>query len=335
MTLRRSLLALLATSLLSSSAWADDAEPKERWYSAIGGQYQALQNESTALADTLQEGCQNPDTIRDAWLAAYKAWQRVRYVDFGPIEQRSRAWQLQFWPDRKNLIARKVDAWLKAPNPPTPEQVAADSVALKGFPALEYLLFESENGNEVPLESPQGCALAGAIGQHLATTTQALNQDWQAFEEHYLSTEGYTETTVESALHGLQILDDKRLAEPMGLRGKSRNGYLADAWRSSESIALIAASLAGLEQSFLPGAQALLQQESEAELGQELEETLSETRALAESLPSGLAPALEDEQAYKGLQRLYVQVEQLRQLMEYKIAPALDIKQGFNSSDGD
>nr|WP_298411059.1 imelysin family protein [uncultured Halomonas sp.] len=335
MTLRRSLLALLATSLLSSSAWADDAEPKERWYIAISGQYQTLQDESAALAGTLQNGCQNPNAVRNAWLAAYKAWQRVRYVDFGPIEQQSRAWQLQFWPDRKNLIAKKVDAWLKAPNPPTPEQVAADSVALKGFPALEYLLFESENGDTIPLESPQGCALAGAIGQHLATTTQALNQDWQAFEEHYLSTEGYTETTVESALHGLQILDDKRLAEPMGLRGKSRNGYLADAWRSGESVTLIAASLAGLEQSFVPGAQALLQQEGETELGQELEETLSETRALAESLPSGLAPALEDEQAYKGLQRLYVQVEQLRQLMEYKIAPALNITQGFNSSDGD
>ncbi|MGC3872161.1 imelysin family protein [Halomonas sp. GXIMD04776] len=335
MTLRRPLFALFATSLLSLSAWADEAEPKERWYSAIGGQYQTLQDDSTALADTLQDGCQNPDAVRDAWLTAYKAWQRVRYVDFGPIEQQSRAWQLQFWPDRKNLIAKKVDAWLKSPNSPTPEQIAADSVALKGFPALEYLLFESENGDKIPLESPQGCALAGAIGQHLATTTQALNQDWQAFEEHYLSTEGYTETTVESALHGLQILDDKRLAAPMGLRGKSRNGYLADAWRSGESVTLIAASLAGLENSFVPGAQALLQQEDEAELGQELEETLSETRALAEALPSGLAPALKDEQAYKGLQRLYVQVEQLRQLMEYKIAPALNITQGFNSSDGD
>lgn len=337
MILKRSLLILLALCLLSSSVWADnnETEPKERWYTAIGGQYQTLQDESATLADILKNGCKNPDTVRDAWLAAYKAWQRVRYVDFGPIEQQSRAWQLQFWPDRKNLVAKKIDAWLKAPKPPTPEQVAADSVALKGFPALEYLLFDSEDDGETPIESSKGCALAGAIAQHLVTTTQALSQDWQAFEEHYLSTEGYAETTVESAMHGVQILDDKRLAEPMGLRGKSRNGYLADAWRSGESIALMAASLKGMEQSFVPGAQALLQQEDEIELGQDLEVSLSKTRALAESLLPGLAPALESEQAYRELQRLYVQIEQLRQLMEYKIAPALDITQGFNSSDGD
>ncbi|MFD2191619.1 imelysin family protein [Pistricoccus aurantiacus] len=329
MTSLRRLSALLLTLAIPTATWAQADEPKALWHGAIGEQYQMLHQASTELANNLENGCEDKATLRQEWLAANRAWQRVRYVDFGPIEQQSRAWQLQFWPDRKNLVAKKVSAWLKAPNPPTAEQIKADSVALQGFPAMEYLLVEED------IASPQACALFGAIAEHLTATTQALSDDWQAFEDHYLNTEGYTDTTVKSAMHGLEILEEKRIAEPMGLRGKPRNGYLADAWRSGESVALIEASLAGLEQSFLPGAKALLEREDEVELAQELEAELTATRELAASLKPGLAPALKNDEDYRQLQSLYLQVGKLRRLVNQEVAKALDIKQGFNSSDGD
>lgn len=315
---------------------AAQQSPREMWHAAIGNQYAGLADATAQLRDAATNYCEAPDETRRAaldadWLTAYRAWQRVRYVDFGPIEQDSRAWQLQFWPDRKNLIARKANVWLDAPEPPDAVAVAGDSVAIQGFPALEYLLHDEDGPS---LEEPQACALTNAIASHLADTAAALSEDWQAFGEHYLSTESYTDTTLNSVAHALEILEDKRLAEPMGLRGKPRNGYLAEAWRSGLSLELIDASVAGMRESFLPGLARLLEEHDDTGRYDELEASFDKTLATLAELPPGLAPALEDEAEYRALQPLYLDTAILRQHFTTLLGE-LGVVAGFNSSDGD
>jgi predicted lipoprotein len=48
-----------------------------------------------------------------------------------------------------------------------------------------------------------------------------------------------------------------------------------------------------------------------------------------------LAPALDDEEAFRGLQSLYLDISQLRHLLGNEIAGELGLVRGFNSSDGD
>ncbi|BBI48984.1 hypothetical protein HORIV_14050 [Vreelandella olivaria] len=91
--------------------------------------------------------------MENDWLNAYQAWQAVRFIQFGPVEQNSRGWQLQFWPDRKNLVGRKVGTWLKATEAPDAEDIAGDSVAIQGFPPLNTC-FMTTPWTKRPLATP-------------------------------------------------------------------------------------------------------------------------------------------------------------------------------------
>lgn len=340
MTVFRRLGLLACTLLVAPLSFATDTPaPRDIWHGAVEMQYAELSAASERLEASAARFCQAPDEslrqrLENDWLSAYQAWQAVRFIQFGPIEQNSRGWQLQFWPDRKNLVGRKVNGWLKAPDAPDAQAIASDGVAIQGFPALEYLLYD-DTMDEQALSDANACALMQAITTHLADTTSALHRDWQAFGEHYRETADYTETTLTSAIQALELLEDKRLGEPMGLKGAPANGYLAEAWRSEQSVRLVESSLEGLRTGFLPGLTALLREADALPLAEAFRDQLDKTLAQASEQPPGLVPALEDEEAFRGLQSLYLDISQLRHLLGNEIAAELGLVRGFNSSDGD
>ncbi|CEP37363.1 MULTISPECIES: imelysin family protein [unclassified Halomonas] len=338
-TFRR--LGLLACALLAAplSFATENTTPRDIWHGAVEMQYAELSVASERLETSAVRFCQSPDEalrqrLENDWLSAYQAWQAVRFIQFGPVEQNSRGWQLQFWPDRKNLVGRKVNGWLKATSALDAQVIAGDSVAVQGFPALEYLLYDDAMDGQA-LSDPAACDLMQAITTHIADTTNALHRDWQAFGEHYLGTSDYTETTLASAIQALELLEDKRLGEPMGLKGAPANGYLSEAWRSGNSVRLVESSLEGLRTGFLPGLTALLREAEALPLAEAFRDQLDKTLAQARDQPSGLVLALDDEAAFRGLQSLYLDISQLRHLLGNEIAGELGLVRGFNSSDGD
>lgn len=359
----------LSISLLTGSAFADtpsaaaadDASPRAVWYQHIGTLYQQLAEASERLHEQAGTLCSSDNSsassgdsvseeqLRALWLDAYRAWQAVRFVDFGPIELDSRAWQMQFWPDDKNLVGTRMAARLHQDTPVTADDIATASVAEKGFPALEYLLYDDaiDTGS---LEEPVACSLTQSIASHLADITAQLNEDWQAFGPHYLTTDSYSDATVHGAMQLLDTLEDKRLGKPLGMMGSPANAYRAEAWRSDASIVLVEASLAGLKEGFLPGLRAYYAvqaaQENKDEPSVELMDAfaaqLEHTLEQAHSIDGGIASGLSDGQDdgldnshRQELGSLYLNAAQLREQLNRQIAVELGIVRGFNSSDGD
>lgn len=337
-TLKWGSTALLAASFCST-AWAQT--PREAWHDALADGYATLATSTADLDQAATSYCATPSAERrqaleTAWAQAFDSWQAVRFVDFGPIEQDNLAWQFQFWPDAKNTVARKVNLWLGSEQSIGVEQLKADSVAVKGFPALEYLLFDPLAAKAQPLPEERACELVTAISSLLQYNATQLQEQWQAFRPHYLGTEQLQNTTVLAAMHGLDILRNKRLAAPMGLEGKPRrNPYISDAWRSEHSLAGIRASLVGLQQYFLPGLRQLLSSEEGAELVERLDQQLTATVARLERQSADMQTLLADDDGYRNLQLIFIEVDKLNQLLSGNIASELGIIRGFNSSDGD
>lgn len=336
-TLKWGSTALLAASFCSS-AWAQT--PREAWHDALADGYATLATSTADLDQAATSYCATPSAERrqaleTAWAQAFENWQAVRFVDFGPIEQNNLAWQFQFWPDAKNTVARKVNLWLGSEQSISVEQLKADSVAVKGFPAMEYLLFDPLAAKAQPLPEDRACELLTAISNLLQHNATQLQEQWQAFRPHYLGTEQFQNTTVLAAMHGLDILRNKRLAAPMGLEGKPRrNPYISDAWRSEHSLAGIRASLVGLQQYFLPGLRQLLSSEG-AELVERLDQQLAATVARLDRQSADMQTLLADDDGYRNLQLIFIEVDKLNQLLSGNIASELGIIRGFNSSDGD
>ena len=312
------------------------------WHQNIGVGYKALANDSQTLAQQAEAYCAQPseesrDALGSAWKQAFTAWQRVRFVDFGPIETNNRAWQFQFWPDPKNLIARKASLLLKDGATVSAETVGQAGVAVQGFPMLEYLLFDTNFAHgEHALPTQTSCQLLMQVSNHVHANSQQLAADWSAFKPHYLATGSYTHATIRSAMTALEVAEERRLASPMGLRGNGkRSVYTADAWRSGNSLASIGASIDGLQQFFLPGLAQLLTAGNQSDLAQRISKQFGEVQEHFPSMDRPLAPLLEDDNEFRSLQGLYVDLSQLATLVNGEAAEGLGVIRGFNSSDGD
>lgn len=330
-------LILIWTSLASAAQ-----TPRQQWHQDIESGYQTLATSAAGLSQATERYCESPDTtelkrVRHQWQMTFLAWQAIRFVDFGPIERDSRAWQIQFWPDTRNLVAHKAQGWLGSDTDITQTTIAAGGVALQGLPALEYVLFDDQlQASARALPADRTCALLTAISAHLATTSAGIVSDWQALAPTYTADAHYTTDTFNAARTMLDLLQDKRLETPMGVRGGQRpNPYLADAWRSGQSLAALKASLSGLQRYFLPGLADLMSNAGQADLLRKLQQQLTMTLTAFGPLPDGLKSALSTDEGSQALQALLVQVSELRTLLAGPVADHLGIVRGFNSSDGD
>lgn len=339
---RRLITAPLMLALLMAAGSAS-ADPLPQWHSLIESGYAKLASETGNLEAKANSYCTAPSQdarsqLSAQWRTAFEAWQAVRFVDFGPVKQNNLAWQFQFWPDPKNLVARKAGQLLKSPATDTSiaQRVSDGGVAVQGFPMVEYLLFDDRlNESDQALPSEPACLLLQAVSSHLHTNSMNLHRQWQTFQPHYLSQDAYRSTSMKAAMTALEILVERRLAEPMGLRGNNKRSiYPSDAWRSGHSLAAVRASVQGLHDYFMPGLALWMDEVDEPALAQRIEDQLSRVLARFDELPNAMAPLLQDESFYQ-LQGLHVSLSQLQQLLNDEAATTLGVIRGFNSSDGD
>src|SRR5690606_2941956 len=77
---------------------------------------------------------------RHAYFEAQRAWAGLQPLLVGPMGEGNRAWQVQFWPDKKNLVGRQIAALLKNNPQLTRADLESGSVVLQGLSAYEYVL---------------------------------------------------------------------------------------------------------------------------------------------------------------------------------------------------
>lgn len=337
---------LCASALVTCStivvANAADTGARTQWHQAIQSGYESLATDAAELATVATGYCNEPtpesrERLQSAWLDAFLAWQRVRYVNFGPVENSNLSWQFQFWPDPKNLVARKANYLLGTDEPVTDEVIEQSGVAVQGFPMVEYLLFDEQlNGSENALPATRNCEVMTAVTRHMSSNSRTLADNWTAFKPHYLETAQYRAATIKAGMTALEILEERRLAQPMGLRGNGkRNPYITDAWRSGNSLMGVEATIVGLQQQFLPGLVTLLEAGGNLALAERIRHQFA---SVTENFPQAHVPVtnlLGDDSQFRLLQNLYVDVSQLTTLVNDEAAVALGVVRGFNSSDGD
>ncbi|MBS7663772.1 imelysin [Pseudomonas lalucatii] len=313
------------------------------------GTWAETDHQLAASAEALCRGEQGLGDARQAFLSAQSAWAGLQPMLLGPLAEGNRAWQVQFWPDKKNLVARQVSALLER----KPQLSAADldksSVVVQGLTAYEYLLFDASIDLQDPQQRARYCPLLTAIGQHQQQLATAMLAQWQAADgmaaqlrdfpnERYADAgEAVAELlrTQVSALDGLK----KKLGTPLGRQSKGQpQPYQAEAWRSNASLASLAAALAGAERLWRGvegrGLHSLLGDEH-GRLSQRIDDAYADTRQRLAALQRPLAELLAEDAGRAELNALYDSLGSLHRLHEAELAKALGIQLGFNAHDGD
>ncbi len=276
----------------------------------------------------------------DAYHAAADAFMPIQWAGIGIAIAFDRRFRLNFWPDDTNAISRQL-AEAVTDQPPellTPEGMADASVALQGLPALERLLFGQ------PLAEPgtYACDLAVAIAGSVSAVSTELADGWAdpAGPMLAMDAETYLDHVLSGIYGHLELVGDRKIGRVAGPTLDEARPRRSEAWRSGRSLRNIALNLEAVEYVlFGSGGEGLLVDFAgtpAAEALAQLEVHISVARALAEPMRDHtMADMLATPEGHAALLDLRKAIDAIRQDLALSVYPALGLRVGFNSADGD
>lgn len=332
---------------------------------AIAPQHQTLQTQIQVMLSAGETFCQTPDArtfdaVQQGWRTAMQSWAALAPINFGPIDDTNTAWNFQFWPDPINLVERKFKSRILGQNPQIrAEDLASASVAIQGFSALEYLLFDPAVGSLPQYrQRPTLCPLLLGTLSNLARSTHQLNTAWQNdYPKRLLdpqreqSRPGFQKLHVESLFSGIVMalgtIRDQKLGQALSITkgqtavstpGAQLNPWMLESWRSQTSLQQIEASLRFCQTLYelTPGLSTYLLTQSppsqalDAQIRQAFKEALAQLQSQKES-----AFALLQRGDTQALMALYTKINHLHTLLRINYTQAAGIQFRFNAHDGD
>ncbi len=358
---------LLAVAMASAAACSPPPSEKVLVNTsklAVLPAYERFSHSSQALALAADSFCSAPssegiDLTRTHWRTTVDSWSGVQNLQFGPLLIDNQAWKIQFWPDKKNLIARKVEALIRSDEDLSEKRIDDASVVVQGLSSLEYLLFDHKVGSLNSYAntdaSTRRCALLVAVSGHLHGVAKGLYDAWRPESGNYL--QAFTKTGPDNAEYpddnvalanlldtlvaGVELIKRDKFERPLGLTSSDGQAqiYLLEWWRSQYSREAITANLMALKTVFtaasgygLDDYLSDVKQRSDlsAQIQQQIDSSLSAANAIPNSLFSSAEPRKQAE-----LIAFQNEITTLLSLLKSDLPTALGISLGFNAKDGD
>ncbi|MGB8330572.1 MAG: imelysin family protein, partial [Polyangiales bacterium] len=146
------------------------------------------------LVSSAESFCGKPsasslESFQEQWRNARDAWKQMEVANFGPYAEQP--WRLgpkiDSWPVREDTIEEQLagDGRLDL------EHVSTLGATSRGFPALEYLIFDSDGVSAALLRfedegGPRRCEYAIALSEDLRANAEAMVQAWSHEGDDYL-----------------------------------------------------------------------------------------------------------------------------------------------------
>lgn len=298
--------------------------------------YADAAKQSDALHDLAQKYCQQAPVsgeklqeLREQWLLLAQAWARAEMVNFGPATDSMSNLYINYYPDERGLVHSGV-AELIAANPElTAEQLANESAIVQGVPGLEEALYANDS-----LDAGQ-CAYVISASSALSTRLKDIEKNWQQNATQLLAMDKTAESDqglnqwFNALLSLVETMKSNAIEQPLGLTGKAK-GHLPAA-TAGQSRAIVNAKLAALNDTLTdPVLTAILGSNDKNKVADNLSTALADTTTLLAQMPEDLATADKATQ-----QELLNHMTTITRLIKRQLIPALGIRVGFNSTDGD
>lgn len=354
-TFRRICLVTLLLPAGQSFAAPTD-ESWSAWNTAVIDQhviprYQSLGRAAATMSVAVDGYCAKPteETLQgaqDAYGQALSAWQGIQHIKFGTVLYLMRDSAMQFWPDRKNITHKQLQAALSE------EKVAYDaeffrdaSISIKGYPALERLLFDPEIDAKRE-KLPRYCELMGAIAGNIAEMTGSIADQWGEARSQYTDAghndffEEPVDASVQmlkSLVEPLEVLRDTKLLRALGETAGEARWKKSESWRSGHSVDNLEANIAALDELYQGtepvSVKSLLEAEAQTDLATRISASFSELEAHLASIDEPLSTSMSQAE-WEALRAVMAEIRTLNEQLDEAMV-ALGINLGFNSRDGD
>jgi len=355
------LAAALALPLLLVAAWPASAAVKAADVigRAIDGfvrpAYASLDDHAASLAKAMRRLCavpseQNLDAARADFSATVETWAVAEIIAFGPIKENNRLERMLYWPDRKSIGLRQVQATLAAKDPSAadPGQLAGKSVAMQGLGALEYVLFGDGAETLAGKDDPYRCAYGSAVAGNVQAIAGEVRDAWNkpgGFASLWANpgpknplyrdgTEAVTEL-VGVFINELEMIRDVRLKGFLGAKPDADKPKQAIYWRSHNTMNSLAGNLSGIDELFQASKLGDALPADARWMAESIHIQLSNGVATAKSVDGPIDKALADPALRDKLEHFAMITSSLSTLIGTRMTAEFGLTAGFSSLDGD
>ncbi|RWO44665.1 MAG: peptidase M75, Imelysin [Mesorhizobium sp.] len=317
--------------------------------------YAGLHEHAEALTGSMRELCVTPsqgelDAARAEFSATVYAWSSAEIIGFGPIKENNRLERMLFWPDRKSIGLKQVQAALsdKDPTATDPAQLAGKSVAMQGLGALEFVLYgdgaDALAGKDDPYRCAYGTAVAGNIEAMAGEVSAAWNKPdgfaalWaNPGPQNPLYRDGNEAVTelVGVFINELEMVRDVRLKGFFGGKPDADKPKQAIYWRSQNTTASLAGNLSGIDTLFQASKLGDALQTDARWMAESIHIQLVNGVATAGAVSGPIDKALADPALRDKLDHFALITSSLSALIGTRLTAEFGLTAGFSSLDGD
>ena len=347
-------LAVLGVSPASASVKASEIIQR-----AIDGfvrpAYAGLHDHAGRLAISVQALCEAPsqtalDAAHAEFSATVEAWSSAEIIGFGPIKENNRLERMLYWPDRKSIGLKQVQAALagKDPTATDPAQLAGKSVAMQGLGALEFVLYGDGAEALAGKDDPYRCAYGAAVAKNIETMAADVDAAWKKPDgfaalwanpgpDNALYRDG-TESVTELVgvfINELEMVRDVRLKGFLGAKSEADKPKQAIYWRSQNTGLSLAGNLSGVDALFEASKLGEALPEDSRWMAESIHIQLINGVATAKSVQGSIDKALADPPEREKFEHFALITSSLSGLIGTRLTAEFGLTAGFSSLDGD
>lgn len=319
--------------------------------------YRRFEESAGRLRTTMQALCASPSEANEAaankaFGEAVTAWGAIEFVRSGPALEKNRFERVLYYPDRKGIALKQVQAILskRDETATTAGGLAGKSVGVQGLTALEYVLFGT--GNELLATEKDGhrCRYGAAIAEsvhgvagELATAWDApdgIAADWKkpGPENPVFRTDGEAVTELIGIMvHGLEMVREQRIEAFFSGTGtgKRPNPKLALFWRSGKTWTALGANLEGLSDIWKKAHMESMLKDDQKSIASSIAFVLRSTTRAVSTINPDITSALSSPEETAKIDFLLLNTKDAISRISDDYGAALGIGAGFSFSDGD
>ena len=317
--------------------------------------YERLEKSASNSEDAVKVLCNSSSSAnlaaaQTAFSQTARAWAGMEWFRVGPVIAENRVELMLFYPDRKGIGLRQVQAALASRDSSTTNVngLKKKSVAMQGLGALEFLLFGTGYESLAEAGDSYRCAYAQAVAENLHSISRSLHEGWrgdskvsrqwlQPSETNplFADEKGAISRLIGEMIHGLEAVKDVRIGA--FLREKPRRDRPKSAlfWRSANTMPMIAENLTGLKRLFdASGIEGVLPKEF-ASLGDTVRFEFDQAIKTAQSFEEPVKLVLKEPKTRKRLAYLKLATGYIIARLDGEFLAATGLNIGFSFGDGD
>jgi predicted lipoprotein len=317
--------------------------------------YALLREQAAATKKDVEALCHNPsqehlDAARADFRALVEAWSKAEIIQFGPITEENRLERMLYWPDRKSIGLKQVQAAIagKDETAADPKQISAKSVAMQGLGALEYILHGTGADDLAGKDGAYRCSYGAAVAANIEAISAAVDNAWakpDGFAATWRKpgpdnpvyrdgTEAVTEL-MEVFINGLEMVRDVRLKGFLGASPDDDRPKGAIFWRSGLTGTSLAGNLDGMDRLFLASGIGDALPEDARWMADSTHIQLANGVADARSVTGPIDKVLTDPTGRARFEHFRLVTSSLSGLIGTRMTAEFGLTAGFSSLDGD